>query len=92
MLSKDSYLKCLVCLQLLRVTSRFFHRDTERVRFARELIGEVHLEGLPAVSLSVLGIARHSASEGRLGISLITESCNIQPHSHVFQHLRSGRV
>ena len=94
MLSKGSYLKRLVCLQLLGVTGRFFHRDTERVRFARELIGEAHLEGLPSVSLSALGIAWHSASEGQLDVSLVIESHNIQPHSHVSQHLmptvRSG--
>lgn len=86
MLSKGSYLKHLVCLQLLGVTSSFFHRDTERVRFASELI-ELHLEGLPSVSLSVLGIAQHSASEGRLDVSLVIELHNIQPHSHISQHL-----
>lgn len=86
MLSKGSYLKCL---QLPRVTSRFFNRGTEGVRFARELIGEVHLEGLSSVSLSMLGIACHSAPEGWLGVSPAIESCNIQPHSSCLQ---SGRV
>lgn len=59
MLSKGLHLKHLVCLQLLTVTSRFFHRDTERVRFARELIGEAHVEELPVsvcLCLALLGI------------------------------------
>lgn len=64
------------------------------MRFARELTGEAHLGGLPSVSLSVLGVARHSASAERLDVSLVIESRNIQPHSHVSQHLvptvRSG--
>lgn len=94
MLSKGWYLKCLACLQLFGVTSRFFHRNTERVRFFRELIGDVNLEGLPGVSLSVLGVAQHSASEGRLDASPVFQSHNIQPHLYISQYrmptVRSG--
>lgn len=73
---------------------QLFHRNTEWVRFSRELIGEVNLEGLPGVSLSVLGVAQHSASEGRLDASLVFQSHNNQPHLHISQYLmptlRSG--
>jgi len=74
--------------------SLFQCSDTEKLRFAKELIGELYLQGLPSVSLPMLGVAQHSASEGWLDVSVVIESHNILPHSHASQHLmptvRSG--